>query len=666
VTNGAHTVTAIARDTSGNLRTAAAIPITVANDGGAPTVLSVAPAGGASGVPAITTVTATFSEAINASTLTSSTFTLRNASGALVPATITYNATLRVAMLTPTLALPSAAYTVTITGGATGVKDVAGNALASNYVWSFATVVSDTTPPTVTAVTPAGGAAGVSAGAAVTATFSEAMTAASMTTTNIELRNASGALVASALTYNATTRTARLTPSAALTAGGTFTATVKGGTGGVRDVAGNVAATDTVWSFTVAATPASTGPVAAYGFDEGTGSVLNDLSGNELHGTVLGATWQSGRFGRALDFSGNGSWVTIPANSLLNFSAAVTIEAWVYPTLLDDWRTVVFKETPTGHTYGLYAMGGAMGAGGHVQVGLDATAHQTTRLPLSQWSHLTTTYDGQSIRLFVNAVQVASTPASGPVVVSDGELRIGGNSVWGEYFVGRIDEVRLYNRALVGAEIASDMGTPVSGWLAAAYGFDESTGSTAADASGRRLHGTVSGGTWTTGRFGNGLAFNGVDSSVTVPSSDWLNLTTAMTLEAWVYPTAGGGWRTVMLKETAEGHTFALYSDGNSGPGAHLQATGDVASESTAPLPLQAWTHLAATYDGTSLRLYTNGVLTTTMAVTGVPVTSTLPLRIGSNTIWGEHFAGVIDEVRIYYRVLTAAEIVADMNRPVQ
>jgi hypothetical protein len=52
--------------------------------------------------------------------------------------------------------------------------------------------------------------------------------------------------------------------------------------------------------------------------------------------------------------------------------------------------------------------------------------------------------------------------------------------------------------------------------------------------------------------------------------------------------------------------------------------------------------------------------------VTGVPITSTLPLRIGGNAIWGEYFAGVIDEVRIYYRALTAAEIAADMTKPVR
>jgi hypothetical protein len=409
--------------------------------------------------------------------------------------------------------------------------------------------------------------------------------------------------------------------------------------------------------------------VAAYGFDEGTGSTLTDLSGNQLHGTIRGATWQSGRFGQSLAFDGVSNWVTIPANTLLNFTAAVTIEAWVYPTAQAGWHTAVFKETPTGHTYALYSQGSegdSVGPTGHMQVALDHQAQQAGPLPLGQWSHLATTYDGQSVRLFVNAVQVASVAASGPLEVSNGVLRIGGNSLWGEHFSGRIDEVRIYNRALGAGELAADMGTPASGWLAAAYGFDETAGSTAADASGRQLTGTVINATWTTGRFGNGLAFNGVNSSVVVPHNPWLNLTTGMTLEAWVYPTDGGGWRTVMLKETADGHTFALYSDGNATPGAHLQAAADVIAEGTVPVPLQTWTHLASTYDGASLHLYVNGVLTSTTAVTGVPITSTLPLRIGGNTIWGEYFAGVIDEVRIYYRALTAAEIAADMTKPVR
>ena len=75
--------------------------------------------------------------------------------------------------------------------------------------------------------------------------------------------------------------------------------------------------------------------------------------------------------------------------------------------------------------------------------------------------------------------------------------------------------------------------------LVAAYGFDAGTGTTTADQSGNGNNGTVSNTTWsTTGKFGNALSFNGTNSSVTVPDSSSLDLTTGMTIEAWVNPAA--------------------------------------------------------------------------------------------------------------------------------
>ena len=73
----------------------------------------------------------------------------------------------------------------------------------------------------------------------------------------------------------------------------------------------------------------------------------------------------------------------------------------------------------------------------------------------------------------------------------------------------------------------------------------------------------------------------------------------------------------------------------------------------TAQLPLSTWTHLATTYNGNVLALYVNGVQAGQLLVAGALTTSTSPLRIGGNTIWGEWFQGDIDEVRIYNRALT-------------
>ena len=71
------------------------------------------------------------------------------------------------------------------------------------------------------------------------------------------------------------------------------------------------------------------------------------------------------------------------------------------------------------------------------------------------------TYDGTVLRIYVNGAQVGTGDVSGSITAGTGSLRIGGNSVWGEYFGGLIDELRLYSRALSAAEITADMTRPV-------------------------------------------------------------------------------------------------------------------------------------------------------------------------------------------------------------
>ena len=209
--------------------------------------------------------------------------------------------------------------------------------------------------------------------------------------------------------------------------------------------------------------------------------------------------------------------------------------------------------------------------------------------------------------------------------------------------------------------------------LVAGYAFNEGGGTTTADRSGNNLSGTLSGAAWTTqGKFGGALSFDGVNDWVTVPDAAVLDLTTGMTLEAWVYPTAGGGgpvWRNVMIKERSGGEIYNLYSaNGSNDPVVYVvrAAQPDVALDATgtASLPLSTWTHLAATYDGTTLRLYVNGVQAGSRAVSGAVLTSTGVLRIGGNSIWGEYFQGRIDEVRIYNRALSVIEIQTDMATP--
>jgi concanavalin A-like lectin/glucanase superfamily protein/uncharacterized protein DUF4082 len=80
----------------------------------------------------------------------------------------------------------------------------------------------------------------------------------------------------------------------------------------------------------------------------------------------------------------------------------------------------------------------------------------------NQWTHLAATYDGTTQRFYVNGIQVAQRAQTGPIDVSSDPLHLGGNGVWGDFFKGRIDEVRVYNRARSAAEINAELNSAIA------------------------------------------------------------------------------------------------------------------------------------------------------------------------------------------------------------
>ena len=204
----------------------------------------------------------------------------------------------------------------------------------------------------------------------------------------------------------------------------------------------------------------STGLVAAYGFDEGTGSTVNDLSGNGNTGTLNGAIWTTGRFGGALSFNGSSAYVSVNDSSSLDLTTAMTLEAWVYPTSLGSWRDVIYKASRD-----IYLLMGSTPTASAPAFGGTFSGNSifgTTGLPVNTWSHLAGTYDGTTMRLYVNGVQIASRAQSGTIATSTGPLCFGGDSDYGQFWAGLIDEVRIYSRALTASEIQNDMTTPIN------------------------------------------------------------------------------------------------------------------------------------------------------------------------------------------------------------
>lgn len=204
------------------------------------------------------------------------------------------------------------------------------------------------------------------------------------------------------------------------------------------------------------------GLVAAYGMNEGSGLAVADASGKGNSGTITSAAWSGGgKYGQALSFDGTSSWVTVAGSASLRLTGGMTVEAWVRPTTTAGWRTILLKEFGSSLAYGLMASGGS-GPAAHVFTTSEDHATSSTNLPVNTWSHVAGTYDGSTVRLYVNGVQVATNPVVGSLRGDAGPLRIGGNSGYGEHFAGLIDEVRVYDRALTPAQLVADMNTPIS------------------------------------------------------------------------------------------------------------------------------------------------------------------------------------------------------------
>ena len=410
-------------------------------------------------------------------------------------------------------------------------------------------------------------------------------------------------------------------------------------------------------------------PIAAYSFDEGEGETAEDLSGNGHEGSIEGAAWTyKGRYGPALDFDGEEDCVSTPNTPALQLTEEFTLEAWVRPELHISGDPVIVKETEEGDSF---ALGLGFQEDGTPEAFVGEGEEQTDvasseEVPQFVWTHLAATFDGAKLRLFVNGDLVATEEIEDPPVAGTGPLRVGCSDQDGE-FAGRIDEVRIYNRALDGGEVVADQGAPLQTPQAApiaAYSFDEGEGEVASDLTGNH-NGSLDGAEWVKGKYGSALYLDGSEDFVEIPDSPELQLTEEFTLEAWVRPSVSQKWAPVISKETSSFYSYRLLAGSREVAGVPEGLLSDEPFswedvEGEEALPVNAWSHLALTYDEAKLRLYVNGSLVDEASGPHGQA-SEGPLLIGA-TDGEDFFKGRIDEVRIYNRALDGGEVVADQG----
>jgi chitodextrinase len=207
--------------------------------------------------------------------------------------------------------------------------------------------------------------------------------------------------------------------------------------------------------------------------------------------------------------------------------------------------------------------------------------------------------------------------------------------------------------------------------LVAAYSFDEASGLTVTDLSANNNQGTMTNGpVRVAGRTGSAVSFDGLNDYILVPHSSSLSLSPALTLSAWVRKSSLVGYDTIFAKGTSAG-VFNYYLDTNNAELLFGFVNGGYREFQTTGATLQpnTWYHLAATFDdaANTVRLYINGVQRAVFTTTVSLLTNTQALYIGrSQAQSGEYWSGLLDDLRIYSRALSQAEIQHDMTRGVR
>jgi hypothetical protein len=419
----------------------------------------------------------------------------------------------------------------------------------------------------------------------------------------------------------------------------------------------------------VAAAP---GLVAWWSGDD---SAADRVGGN--HGTLgNGASFGPGFVRQSFSFDGIDDLVTVPSSTSLSLgsSAPMTTDGWIYRTSSDPVMHLWGKRsgcTTGGISYQMVideTIGCGIGFGGD-----GGGVCTPTQVRLNTWTHIAASFNGTTFRLYVNGNLVA-TAAGALGAPSSADFEIGGSGSCSR-FAGSIDEVHVLARALDASEIraiyaAGPAGTchacaPTPSGLVSWWPAEDD----ASDARGSNPGILVNGATFEGGMVGQGFSLDGIDDYVAVPDSLNLQITTVITMEAWIRSPGVGGRPQGILGKIKQDSPRSGYL-------ISVDAAGKVRCDLIVDVSLGQGTvisnsvvlddqfhHVACTYDGAAARIYIDGNLEGQVPWTGgIGGKNGEPVRIGFDPapfLGPRNFKGIIDEAELFDRALSTGEIQA-------
>lgn len=402
------------------------------------------------------------------------------------------------------------------------------------------------------------------------------------------------------------------------------------------------------------------GLAAAWHFDENSGSIAHDVVGAH-DGTITGATWVPGINGSALEFDGTTGNVLIPNNGAFNpLGDKVSFSVWfkldqvgIGGAFLHQNMKYLFKIDAQGKvSFALYT-----------PTWHSVVINWSDRILDTDWHNAVATYDGTVMNIYIDGLLKATGSNSGSLNSTTAVVYLGKQSSINP-FKGILDEILMYDVALTQEEVTqiySATPDPGNGSanLISEWKLNENSGTVAIDSKGTN-NGTISNGTWGTGQSGSCLVCNGSSTNVHVLNAANLNPVNAITMMAWA-KTSENKTTKILQKGDWDGH--GIGQGKWDGWNVHIRMADNTSKTihwgNGLPI-LNEWYHLALTYDGTILKMYVNGQLKNSLAVSGSLKVNTRDLSIGSDNGAQKFFNGSIDEAKFFNAALTQTEIQAN------